>query len=302
MSSRTHKRTRKPTNRVFAAGAVHARRRNRRAWRYFLLDGDSLLTARFKQGKIYDLEDARAWKNIFDAASSESTWISTSAEKTAELLRAASAFLTSHRRTRYVLGDLLMLQPPRAESVPALHVFFRRVAGQVEAFKWLPSDELAEVLLAPPDESRDLFIGGSYDPDSQTLTLTRGDLEPLVVPVSLFRPSGTAQPDPRRLAITEYGHTIQLGDYEAAADAILYDVDPDYRRRLRARRRQEDTGFGASLRRLRIQRRLKRTDFRGLSPKTIARIERGETDKPHGRTLTRLARTLGVEPEDIEDW
>jgi hypothetical protein len=195
-----------------------------------------------------------------------------------------------------------MLQPPRAESVPALHVFFRRVAGQVEAFKWLPSDELAEVLLAPPDESRDLFIGGSYDPDSQTLTLTRGDLEPLVVPMSLFHPSGTAQPDPSRLAVTEYGQTIQLGEYEAAADAILYEVDPDYRRRLRARRRKEETGFGASLRRLRIQRQLKRTDFRGLSAKTIARIERGETDKPHGRTLTRLARTLGVEPEDIENW
>jgi len=211
-------------------------------------------------------------------------------------------FLASHHGTKRILGDLLMLQSPRAENLPALRTLFRNVVGEVGAFKLLPSEELAEVLLAPKDKARDVFIGGLYDPSTETLSLTRGDFETVVVPLSIFRPSGTCIPSPTSLAVTDYGHTIKLGEYEASADAILYEADPDYRKRANAKRRQEEKGFGASLRRLRIQRHLKRTDFPGLSPKTIARIERGESGKPHGRTLRILASCLGVLPDEIETY
>jgi transcriptional regulator with XRE-family HTH domain len=40
----------------------------------------------------------------------------------------------------------------------------------------------------------------------------------------------------------------------------------------------------------------------GVSPKTIARIERGETEKPHGKTLRILAHALAVQPEEIETY
>jgi hypothetical protein len=186
--------------------------------------------------------------------------------------------------------------------LPALHTVFRKVVGQVESFKALPSEELVDVLMGPRHDARDLFIGGSVDPMSETLTLTRGNLETVVVPLSMFRPSGKATPDASDFAVEDYGHTVRLGEYEAAADAILYEVDPDFRKRLNAKRRQEDRGFGASLRRLRLQRHLSRADFPGLSPKTLARIERGETGRPHGKTLTVLAKTLGVKPDDIETY
>jgi hypothetical protein len=174
--------------------------------------------------------------------------------------------------------------------------------GQVKSFRALPFEELVDVLLGPREEVRDLFIGGSVDPMSETLTLTRGNLDTLVVPLSMFRPSSKATPDPSDFAVEDYGHTVRLGEYEAAADAILYEVDPDYRKRLNAKRRQEDRSFGASLRRLRLQRRRGRADFPGLSAKSIARIERGETGKPHAKTLAVLAKVLGVEPDEIETY
>ena len=40
----------------------------------------------------------------------------------------------------------------------------------------------------------------------------------------------------------------------------------------------------------------------GVSEKTIARLERGEIAKPHGRTLGILAKKLGVPPEEIETY
>jgi hypothetical protein len=290
-------------NRVFTTEVVQKTKPRMVTSRYFVLDSKRALVGRFGQGgKTFVFKTLAAWSKVFEQSTGESTWISPTAEHTQDLLRAASLFLASHRSTKRVLGDLLMLQSPRAESLPAIRRFFRHVAGEVGAVKLLPPDELADVLIAPKDEARDVFIGALHDPATETICLTRGNLETVVVPLSLFRPSGMTVPDPTLLAVTDYGHTIKLGEYEASADAILYEVEPDYRRRINAKRRQEDKGFGPSLRRLRLQRGMKRTDFPSVSPKTIARIERGETGKPHGRTLKVLASCLDVRADAIETY
>ena len=109
-------------------------------------------------------------------------------------------------------------------------------------------------------------------------------------------------PDFARLRLTDYGRTIALGDYEAAADAVLYELDTDYRRRLNKQRRHVDRTFGASLRRLRKQRRLRRGDFAPISSKEIARFERNEVRTPHQRTLEIIADRLGVRPEEIAGY
>jgi Helix-turn-helix domain len=289
-------------NKVFAAEGFRKRNAGSLTYRFFLLDSDTDFVAQFGHGRTYKCQGVKGWARVFAHTTGESAWISTTAEKTQTLLKAASIFLASHRGRRRTLGDLLLLQSPRSESLPALHTVFRRVVGQVESFKVLPLEELVDVLLGPRQDARDLFIGGAVDPTSETLALTRGNLETVVVPLSMFRPSGKASPDPSDFAVEDYGHTVRLGEYEAAADAILYEVDSEFRKRLNARRRQEDRGFGASLRRLRLQRRLARADFPGLSAKTIARIERGDTGKPHGKTLAILAKTLGVKPDEIETY
>lgn len=168
------------------------------------------------------------------------------------------------------------------------------------SFKLLPLDQLAEVLTS--DNRRDLFIGGIVDRSSKTLTLARGDLETLTVPLGLFRAAGPSRPDFDRFAVDDYGYALRFGDYEASAHFVLYAVDPDYRRQANALRKSEELGFGPSLRRLRLLRGLGRNDFSGISGKTIARIERGETEEPHGSTLNKLAAALNVEPGEIETY
>jgi hypothetical protein len=287
---------------VFDTKVVRKARASER--HYFGIEPEADLVVSFGHGKPLQIECKRVgdWSQLLERSTPESTWISTTKEKTEDLLRAATSFVASHHGRKRMFGNLLMLQSPRVESLPALHTIFRHLVGQLRTFKKLPIEELLEVLFAPLEEARDLFIGGSYDSATATLTLTRGNLEAVVVPLALFRPSGDATADPSDFSVADYGHTIRLGKYEASADAILYEVDPGYRKRLQAKRRQEDKGFGPSLRRLRIQRRLTRNDFPGVAAKTIARIERGEIEKPHGRTLSVLAKTLALDPEEIETY
>jgi hypothetical protein len=165
----------------------------------------------------------------------------------------------------------------------------------------LPHAELAEVLAS--ERRGDLCVGGIVDPASRAVVLYRGDLSCLTIPLAAFRPSGDGvAPDPTRFAVADHGQTVSFGDYEAAFDALLYEWDADFRRRLGAERRATDRTFGASLRRLRKQRGLTRKDFPGIDSRTVARIETGEVAKPRAGTLAILAARLGVRPAEIADF
>lgn len=162
-----------------------------------------------------------------------------------------------------------------------------------------PSSDLVDILSA---ENRDeLFLRASYDPVAQHVVIHRGDLSTLVVPLIWFTATAHGpRPDPTRIRVIDCGQTVALGDYEAAADAILYEFDPDYRRRAKKRALARNTSLGGSLRRLRLQKGLARSDFApNLSAKTVGRIERGEIRKPHERTLAFLARRLKVPVDEI---
>lgn len=159
------------------------------------------------------------------------------------------------------------------------------------------------MLNAPLAERRDLCVGGLVDRESGIVVLYRGDLSPLAIPLATFGRAGDGtEPDPEKLEITDFGHTLRFGEYEVAFDAVLYEFDPDYRARLHSKRKAEERTFGASLRRLRTQRGLLRSDFDGVDSKTIARIERGEVGRPHSKTLGILAERLGVRVEEIEKY
>jgi hypothetical protein len=223
-------------------------------------------------------------------------WISFSRKHTDILLKKAVAFRPLPRG-----AHLITLIPPRSESIPALQGLFHPVFGLAEGFQWLPEDELVEVIAR--DDLATRFIGGCVDPVAKTLTLLRGDMTPVIASFVIFQPSGDGTaPDFSRLRLTDYGRTIALGDYEASADAILYELDPDYRRLLKKQRRQNERSFGAALMRLRKQRHLRRSDFAPISSKEIARLERNEIEKPHARTLEVLADRLGVPANDIDSY
>src|SRR6266508_2105353 len=91
------------------------------------------------------------------------------------------------RMRRFRLGGLLTLHQPRTQSIQPLEDLFEPFVWSPGDFRTLPIDELAEVLA---DERRgDLFLGGYADRENQTLTLVRGDLQRLSVPLSMFLPS-----------------------------------------------------------------------------------------------------------------
>jgi hypothetical protein len=240
----------------------------------------------------------RALAQALNQASPTALWMATKPGAAEELLHEAVR-LPPRRRSR--LGGLLTLHKPRPESIQPLDDLFDPFVWSPGALAVLPIDELADVL---KDERRgDLILGGYVDTVNQVLTLVRGDLRRLSVPLAIFGPTGTgAEPDPSRLSITDTGNTIRLGAYEAAADAVLYEVDPDYRARVLAKKRAEERTFGACLRRLRFLRGLRQSDFGAVTAKTIARIERGDTETPHGRTLKVIAERLGVEPNEIVSY
>ena len=238
---------------------------------------------------------------ILHASKQSSAWIATRPDSTDDFLREALAAGGVQGGSRRRLGRILLLFPPRPDSLPALEDLFDAVAWGTASFRLLPHEELADVLAS--QNRHELFIGGFVDTETESLVLYRGDFERLVVPLSIFKAFGNGpEPNPSALSLLDCGQTICLGDYQAASDAILYEVDSDYRRRVNARRREQDKSFGACLRRLRVLKGLRQSDFGTIPARTIARIERGETGKPHRATLRKIAKRLGVVTEEIASY
>jgi DNA-binding XRE family transcriptional regulator len=227
---------------------------------------------------------------------------------------------SEHRSARWVLVDasalalfadsvevhntwhrVLFLERARAARRELLHALFRVVVAPDEGVRLLPNAELKEVM--GDEHAADLIIGGVVDPDDRRLIVYRGNLDRLVIPFDWFRSSAKGpRPDFNAFSVIDSGQTIRLGDYEAATDAVLYDFDSEARRRMRQKEIGADGTFGGSLRRLRLQKGLSRSDFAPISAKTIARIERGEVEEPHDETLATIAKRLGVKADDIKSF
>lgn len=196
-------------------------------------------------------------------------------------------------------GRLIVLDRPEPRLHAVLLATFHTVVAPPVRF--LPEGELLVALAAP--HRTDLCIGGLVEPLSGVVVLYRGDLSHFTVPLASFRPTADGVvPEFAEFAVIDFGQTLQFGAYEASFDAVLYENDPDYRRRLKSQRLASDESFGASLRRLRNQRGLTRKDFPGVDARTIARIETGVVVRPHRDTLAVLAHTLGVSPDEIEQF
>ena len=178
---------------------------------------------------------------ILHEASKKSVFVSSNQSSTENLLKAGLTLSAGSHR----MGELLTLEPPRAESVPSLSGLFERVVGTSPGYSWLPVAELMNVVSGK--DAPDRFIGGAADRHSETLALVRGNLTTLVVPFSYFIEAGDGtRPDFGDLSFADYGLTVALGSYEAASDGILYEFDAAYRRKLNKQRRQNERTFGAA--------------------------------------------------------
>jgi DNA-binding Xre family transcriptional regulator len=265
--------------------------KRRKPHQTFLLDKAKRRVSRFAllhPHLVSSKSDIREW---LPRATRDSLWISYAGDLTEALVKNASA-------AQPALGLGLFIHSLDVNAIPALASCFRRIAFTTDG-GFLPAEELAEVLKAA--NRHDLFIGGSVDQATGTITFWRGDLKPLAVPFSAFEmPASRNAPDLSRFSVIDCGQTVRLGGYEAAVDTILYEYDSDYRRRLSKKRLEQEQSFGASLRRLRKQRGLRREDFEpAVSAKTIARIEQNKVQRVQKKTLNALAERLAVPPQDI---
>ena len=98
-----------------------------------------------------------------------------------------------------------------------------------------------------------------------------------------------------------------IGGRKSRAAKLRAETGPADRLRLRrgraGRRGVAPAGNpGPALRRLRIQRGLRQSDFGSVTGKTIARIERGEIMSPQARTLEAVAKRLAVAPEELQTF
>ncbi|CAN5916963.1 hypothetical protein BH11GEM1_BH11GEM1_06690 [soil metagenome] len=229
----------------------------------------------------------------FSFAPKDSVWVASDA-------KSLSALATSAPKAR---GEqrLLFLNEMKEITHHLYSAFFRYVVTASDKLKFLELNELLEVLSSPARD--DLFVGGAMDADRGVVLLYRGNIDPLVVPLTWFvnRNSGHVM-NPSRFAVCDYGQTVSLGDFEASTDSILYAFDSQYRRRAKARLLSRDNSLGASIKRLRLQQALRRSDFSGISEKQMARLERNEIASPRGSTLRIIAKTLGVEEDQLSSY
>jgi hypothetical protein len=164
----------------------------------------------------------------------------------------------------------------------------------------IPFEDLVEVLDTP--HPGDYSVGAEWDAITDTIAVWRGDLSVLVFPISAFPARGGVAPDPARLSVEDCGQTLRMGEYEASVDALLFERDSEYRRRAKKRMIAEQRGLGPSVRRLRLSRGVGRDDFPGVDAKTIARIERGEVERPQAATLAVIAKRLGVAADTLDTY
>lgn len=257
----------------------------------FVLHRNKARAKAFQSLNAKIVSSAEALRRELQQPAKNSLWLSYDKSLTQELLKCIA-------RPNLTLDEAVFLHELAPKSIAAVSGSFKHFAFSADG-GFLEPEELAEALHA--ENRRDLFIGGLVDGATKTITLWRGDLEPLTVPFAAFPPSGDGvEPDFDRFAVIDCGQTVQLGKYEAAADAILYEYDPEYRRRIKKERLASEQSFGASLRRLRKQRGLSRDDFApAVAAKTVARIEQGLVSKVQTKTRRALAERLGVTPEEI---
>ncbi len=103
---------------------------------------------------------------------------------------------------------------------------------QVNGFTILSIEDLIEVFKS--SNSENLFVGISVRKSKEFIILLRGKkFKQMTIPSSWFsryKNSNSPNPDFDDFEIIDYGHTIRLGKYEAATEAVLYDFDPEYKK------------------------------------------------------------------------
>lgn len=219
----------------------------------------------------------------------------------AELVRTVIRLKRPRRHRLLLLEDFAETQSTYLTRLRVLQTLFADVIRPEPSSNFLEPEDLVAALTAP--HASELAIAVSYDEDTESICILRGSLETLVIPSGALCTYGEGpKADLSQLQVEDCGQTLKAGDYEASMDALLYEFDGEYRRRLKKKRREEEQSLGASLRRARLQKGLRQSDFIDVSMKEVARIESGEVSKPRSATLKKIAEIIGVGVDELGDF
>ena len=202
--------------------------------------------------------------------------------------------LIKHSTNLIIIGE-----PVKSENM-ILSSLFKKVVFSQQKYQ-IKIDEMYDILNGENPEN--YIIQGHVDTTNRFVTLTRGNLDTLVVPFATFTVNGLgAKPNFNKFSIEDFGQTLKFGEYEAALDSVLYEFDSNYRKKIIKEKSANDKTLGACLRRLRIQKNFLQSDFPSISDKEIRRIELGEIKTPHKSTLDKIAKTLGISVDEIYEY
>ena len=104
-------------------------------------------------------------------------------------------------------------------------------------FVSLPKNEMKEIIDNSPEHQVHIFSADIQHNDSlnqdevAVLLWTGGEMVMSTLSFECFTPqegSSSPMPDFDKMSIGEYGHELVLGEYEAAADALLVDDKEDW--------------------------------------------------------------------------
>src|SRR5580698_4380074 len=175
---------------------IRKARPKRKPAQMFLLDRAKKRASSFASLHPQVVSSLTDLRHCVTHATADSLWVSYASDLTDALVRSAST-------VQPTLGMGLFIHSLDMKTLPALASRFRRIAFTADG-GFIPADELAEVLEAA--NRSDLFIGGSVDQATETITFWRGDLKPLTVSFSAFEKSGDgAQPDFHKFSVIDCG-------------------------------------------------------------------------------------------------
>lgn len=92
----------------------------------------------------------------------------------------------------------------------------------------IAQEEWKVISLLTYKERYKYIIAAKVDKEKNFLIFVRGNGASGTIDLSFFTPSGTETPDFEKLEIIDHGQTIKFGNYEAATDAILEEVERVY--------------------------------------------------------------------------
>ncbi len=197
-------------------------------------------------------------------------------------------------KARRQVGSLLIPFLPPVELLAGVQSCFRRVVYYSADSAWCHGAQLGEQL-RKADAA--VAIGLVFDRTARLVTLIRGDLSVLTLPLETISPPPAGDAGP---VVLPPGTQLQLpgGTYDLLN--VIQTHDPIFRRARRRQQWKQSAHPGERIRHLRLARRLRREDIPGVDIKTVARIERGEIRTPQKETLRLIAAALRIPAAELE--